>query len=561
MLFFTVPLEWFRKCPLQTAKRFFPHTVPKNTDGIWLLPNPPFFMRNESEQSKSYAQLIALLTDSVPLLKSKTINDIYSFSPHPYFPPPNLLFQTNADLKKKLNGRRLLPDELSFSFEEIQEHAANGWIHYTQGLVINQKGCKCNRCGNKDPQLFGKYNCFRCKQPCAYCRSCIMMGRVTACTPLITWADAPGQIAPRYSAEKHVMAWDGRLSLYQQKASDDLQRVISDYFHRKIGQKAFLIWAVCGAGKTEMLFAGIEQGLRNGLNVAIATPRTDVVLELEPRLKAAFPKTDVYALYGGAEDRFGGGELVISTTHQLLRYYKAFDLIIIDEVDAFPYSVDQKLQYAAANAAREKSLIVYVTATPNKRMMRAAECGELPHVKVTRRYHCFPLPVPRLSWVGGWQKIVLSRRIPTKLFFWMDFQLKRGKQIFLFVPNIQIISYIESTLNNKLGAMVAGVHSADEGRREKVRRFREGAIRVLVTTTIMERGVTVKGVQVAVLGAEDRIFTEAALVQIAGRAGRSPEEPDGDVVFFHNGRTKEMLKAVRHIVRMNELGEAEIKEG
>ncbi|MFB8735903.1 helicase-related protein [Bacillus sp. SL00103] len=46
---------------------------------------------------------------------------------------------------------------------------------------------------------------------------------------------------------------------------------------------------------------------------------------------------------------------------------------------------------------------------------------------------------------------------------------------------------------------------------------------VLVTTTILERGVTIPNVQVGVLGAESTIFTESALVQISGRAGRHPD--------------------------------------
>lgn len=31
-----------------------------------------------------------------------------------------------------------------------------------------------------------------------------------------------------------------------------------------------------------------------------------------------------------------GEQLVICTTHQLMKYYQAFDLLIIDEVDSFP---------------------------------------------------------------------------------------------------------------------------------------------------------------------------------------------------------------------------------
>ncbi|MBU5224822.1 DNA/RNA helicase, partial [Vibrio cholerae] len=64
---------------------------------------------------------------------------------------------------------------------------------------------------------------------------------------------------------------------------------------------------------------------------------------------------------------------------------------------------------------------------------------------------------------------------------------------------------------------VEAVHAEDPDRKEKVQKMRNKEVDLLVTTTILERGVTFPNVDVAVLGAENRIFTESALVQIAGR--------------------------------------------
>ena len=50
-------------------------------------------------------------------------------------------------------------------------------------------------------------------------------------------------------------------------------------------------------------------------------------------------------------------------------------------------------------------------------------------------------------------------------------------------------------------------------------------IPLLLTTTILERGVTFPNIDVAVIGAEDAIFTESALVQIPGRAGEKQGSP------------------------------------
>ena len=98
------------------------------------------------------------------------------------------------------------------------------------------------------------------------------------------------------------------------------------------------------------------------------------------------------------------------------------------------------------------------------------------------------------------------------------------------------------------------VHAGDPERIEKVQSFREKQASLLLTTTILERGVTFPSVDVFVIDAGHLVFDEAALVQIAGRAGRSPDDPDGDVRFYHAGKTNAMLDAYESIVKMNKLG-------
>lgn len=94
----------------------------------------------------------------------------------------------------------------------------------------------------------------------------------------------------------------------------------------------------------------------------------------------------------------------------------------------------------------------------------------------------------------------------------------------------------------------------DQNREEKINQFREKKLHALITTTILERGVTFPSVDVVVLGAGHEVFNEAALVQIAGRAGRSADDPSGEVIFFHDGKTYAMEKARQMILDMNARG-------
>jgi competence protein ComFA len=459
------------------------------------------------------------------------INDLPLPARNPHFP-------FSDELLSFLEGKQLLLDEIPFSIQLIHAHYEQGYVMYQKGIVKKANRYRCERCGNEEAHLFASFFCARCQQQCTYCRKCITMGRISECTPLVV-----SRMPIKEKVYEHPLNWNGILSSGQQFAAEAVSHAV-EY------NEELLVWAVCGAGKTEVLFPGIETALQLGKRVCIATPRTDVVLELAPRLRQVFPSVPVIALYGGSEDRGKSAPLVIATTHQLLRFYQAFDVMIIDEVDAFPYSVEPMLQYAAEKARKQTSSVIYLTATPNKEWQKEVKQGKRKAVTIPARYHGFPLPVPVFEWCGNWRKAVKKQSLPSNVLAWIQERLNGRKQSFVFVPHIELLENIVAILK-KLEPKIEGVHAEDSARKEKVAAFRKGEIPLLVTTTILERGVTVPNIDVAVLGAEDEIFTEGALVQIAGRVGRSAQYPSGDVRFFHYGKTKAMLAAKQQIEKMN----------
>ncbi|MED3561614.1 DEAD/DEAH box helicase [Bacillus xiapuensis] len=472
--------------------------------------------------------------DSLPISQISNIPQ-QALNPHYHY---------HSNLQLLLTGKQLLLDDIPS--DEIQAHYENGYVTYRKGIDYNGKLPVCARCGNKDPQRFARFPCSRCGEMCLYCRHCIMMGRISECTPLIGWNGPP----PEPQLPSKIMEWQGRLSAGQQTATDRVVEAIKQ-------NNELLVWAVCGAGKTEVLFHGIETALAARKRVCIATPRTDVVLELTPRLKAAFPGITIASLYGGSKDRHLYAPLTIATTHQLLRFYHAFDTIILDEVDAFPYTIEESLQYAAIQARKPISGMIYLTATPNQKWQKECRQGKRAYTTIPARFHRHPLPVPEFAWCGNWQKHLHKNKLPANVLQWIKSRIEINKQALVFFPHIPLMEKALSILRQFAPTIVA-VHAEDPERKEKVQKMRMKEIPLLLTTTILERGVTIPNIDVAVVGAEDEIFNESALVQIAGRAGRSAAYPKGVVTFFHYGKTEEMLKAKKQIVFMNQEG---IKRG
>jgi len=318
--------------------------------------------------------------------------------------------------------------------------------------------------------------------------------------------------------------------------------------------RSFLLWAVTGAGKTEMIFPLVESFLRRGGRALIATPRRDVVIELDPRIRRAFPEASVTTLYGGSEQRWERGDITLATTHQLFRFQGAFDLVVIDEMDAFPYDGDPQLHYAAEKSCAAFAFRVLLSATPPRSLQLAARRGRLAHAKVPVRYHRHPLPVPRLIRTVSVSHMLRTGKLPAALVHALGQSLNRGAQIFVFVQRIAYSERFAELLRRKLKfGRIEATSSKDPGRADKVLRFRAGDIRILVTTTILERGVTIPRSDVFIMDADGALFSEAALVQMAGRAGRSADDPAGNVYFFSSERNLSQVRAVRHIRGMNRI--------
>jgi len=441
-----------------------------------------------------------------------------------------------------LTGRIWLRLHTPFSTETIDAHIASQHIKPIPGItstktLTNRTHHFCNRCENDNQSRFTTFDCAKCQAPCTYCRHCLKMGRVSSCTELIVWSGEPTTYPTT-----HALAWQGTLTPRQQQASDELTTsTIKGIPH--------LIHAVCGSGKTEILFEPIHKLLIEGKRVCIAAPRVDVILELEPRLRAAFPQTAIDALYGGAQSTTAAPQLILATTHQLYRFRYAFDAIFVDEADAFPYTADETLRKAVRKAAKPNVPIHFVTATPSDQLL--ADMKKIGHIStINRRYHGHPLPVPRYDALWNYSKQLSKGKLPKKLVAWTEQRLQQKQPFLIFFHQIVLMEQAEP-LFKQLDARIQAVHAAHPDRKEHVQALRANEIPGLLTTTILERGITIPNVQVAVVGAEQLIFNKGALIQIGGRVGRSVQWPTGDFVLFHHGITYAMDAAKNDISQLN----------
>lgn len=102
---------------------------------------------------------------------------------------------------------------------------------------------------------------------------------------------------------------------------------------------------------------------------------------------------------------------------------------------------------------------------------------------------------------------------------------------------------------------VEAVHSRDEHRHDKINAFKKREIQILLTTTILERGITYLNLCVAVIASDHQQFNAASLIQIAGRVDRKLTNQFGEIIFYHHKISYAMLACNYYIKKMNKLAE------
>ena len=394
----------------------------------------------------------------------------------------------------------------------------------------------CQRCGSQLAKAehrlpSGKY----------FCSVCLKFGKLTSDDRLVSIFESPDSQLPR----EVLLTWQGSLTTLQQTITDRLLQSIH------AGRNS-LVWAVTGSGKTEMIFYPIHAVLSKGGRVCVTSPRIDVCRELYPRIKNAFELEPVLLLHGNSEESYCYRKLTICTTHQLLHFYQAFDLIIVDEIDAFPYEGDPMLRYGLKQALHPTGRLIYLTATPPQHLLREVE-ATFAIEKLPVRFHKRPLIVPECHWYLRWESCY-KKPSHMKKFLKLLRELLQDNDVLVFCPSLSYMDALyQATSRFFAEDIITSVHAEDENRKEKVEKMRQKKYRILFTSTILERGVTFERVSVIVMGANHAVFSKSALVQIAGRVDRKGAYHHGRVLFFYNQNTQAIRQARNEIKEMNAL--------
>lgn len=215
-------------------------------------------------------------------------------------------------------------------------------------------------------------------------------------------------------------------------------------------------------------------------------------------------------------------------------------LLILDELDAFPYAGNEVLEAIAKQSCIGQKLLL--SATPDQKSLKAIEEGHMEMVNLFKRPHERPLCIPKVITTSKWKMVL-------KIIVQIHRYTKMKKQVLLFVPRITDTKWMAFCL--KIFFKVEVIHSKSQNKDEIMARFHEKKAEVLICTTLLERGITIPSVQVIVYRADHLVFTSASLIQIFGRAGRSFQDPYGEGTAYIERPSQNLNACVKQIQYMN----------
>ena len=313
-------------------------------------------------------------------------------------------------------------------------------------------------------------------------------------------------------------------------------RVIKEIFRdMNNSRKAMtrLVQGDVGSGKTVVAMAAILKAVGSGYQAAMMAPTEVLAQQHYKALCKAFNPLglEVVLLAGGQGKNeratvlnqiLSGQAQVAVGTQALIQENVAFRnlaLVVTDEQHRFGVRQRTMLEDKGINPH-----VLVMTATPIPRTLALTLYGDL--------------QLSVLDEMPPGRKPVITKRISERnrpsLEKFLERHISLGRQVYVVCPLVEeteksdLVSATKTAESLKQRfpqSQVALLHGKmkSQEKEEIMERFRQGEIKVLVTTTVIEVGVDVPNASIMVIEAAER-FGLAQLHQLRGRVGRGQEQ-------------------------------------
>ena len=289
-----------------------------------------------------------------------------------------------------------------------------------------------------------------------------------------------------------------------------------------------------GSGKTIVVIFAMLLALENGFQSVLMAP-TELLAEQhfrslkkflanQPGIKTALLKGGNYKGKKRLKEEIAAGEIdIIVGTHALIQKdieFKNVGLVVIDEQHRF--GVRQRALLSRKNKHPD---LIYLSATPIPRSLALTVYGDL-EISVLDELPPNRKPIQTI-WRGASQKKLVYEEVAI--------QLEKGRQVYIVCPLVEESEKMDlldaETLYKRITTKIYPQYSAallhgrmkSEEKDKVMTDFKNGKVKILVSTTVIEVGIDVPNATVMIIEHAER-FGLSQLHQLRGRVGRGSEK-------------------------------------
>jgi ATP-dependent DNA helicase RecG len=291
-----------------------------------------------------------------------------------------------------------------------------------------------------------------------------------------------------------------------------------------------------GSGKTIVALLTMMIVVGSGYQVALLAPTEILVAQHQRTLNGilACLGMQVEVLVGGMSkrereetlQRLENGKIsILLGTHALLQpevRFKSLGLVIIDEQHKF--GVEQRKNLVSKGLAGRADLLV-MSATPIPRTLSLTLYGDLQMSVIDE------LPPGRKQVITRW----FTEKQVEKLYGFIREKVEKGEKAYFIYPlvsesdkvdlkdAITMFEHFSGKVFKGIGVGLIHGQMPQEEKEKSMVAFRQGEIRILVSTTVVEVGMDIPDASIIVIEHADR-FGLAQLHQLRGRIGRGTRQ-------------------------------------
>lgn len=322
-----------------------------------------------------------------------------------------------------------------------------------------------------------------------------------------------------------------------------------------------LVQGDVGSGKTILAFLAMCLVADNGYQAALMAP-TEVLArqhyegfqKLMEEQNLSFPTVLLTGSDTAREKRLAyakiasGEALVIIGTHALIQEkveYANLALVITDEQHRFGVK-----QREALTTRGNPPNVLVMSATPIPRTLAIILYGDL-DISVIDELPARRLPI---------KNCVVNTSYRPKAYSFIERQVREGRQVYVICPMVEesegmeaenVLDYTEKLRENLSSDIrIEYLHGKMKAKEKNVvmEAFAQGAIQVLVSTTVVEVGVNVPNATVMMVENAER-FGLAQLHQLRGRVGRGEYQ---SYCIFIQGNQEQVSKRLEILNKSND---------